>query len=169
VKVLQTERLVLRWLADADAAFILELVNDPDWLRYIGDKGVRTLNDALNYIRTGPAAMYARHGHGLYLVELKGDAAPIGICGLIKRDTLADVDLGFACLPRYRGLGYAREAAAATLAYARGTLGLGRIVAITSPDNAASGRLLESVGMRLEGLVRLAGGDHDVRLFASSV
>jgi len=167
MKVLETERLILRRLADEDAGFILELLNDPGWLRFIGDKGVRTLDDARGYIRNGPAAMYARHGHGLYRVELKDGATPLGICGLIKRDTLEDVDLGFAFLPQHRALGYAREAAAAMLAYARNSLGLRRIVAITSPDNAASGRLLEHIGLHLEGLVRLAGSDSEVRLYAT--
>jgi RimJ/RimL family protein N-acetyltransferase len=167
MKVLETERLVLRRLGDADAPFIVALLNDPGWLRYIGDKGVKSLDDARTYIRTGPAEMYARLGHGLYLVELKQDAVPIGLCGLIKRDILDDVDLGFAFLPQYRAQGYAREAAAAALAYARDALGLRRIVAITSPDNADSGRLLERIGFHLEGLVRLAGRNEDVRLYVS--
>ncbi|MFI4982343.1 MAG: GNAT family N-acetyltransferase, partial [Nevskiales bacterium] len=116
MKVLETERLVLRRLVAEDAPFILELLSDPSWLRFIGDKGVRNLDDARLYIRIGPAAMYARLGHGLYLTELKDGGIPIGLCGLIKRDTLDDVDIGFAFLPQYRGQGYAREAAAATLA-----------------------------------------------------
>lgn len=163
--VLETERLLLRRLDPADAPFILVLVNDPDWLRFIGDKGVRTLDDARAYIRNGPAAMYARLGHGLYLAALKGSGTPIGLCGLIKRDTLPDVDIGFAFLPQYRGQGYAREAAAATLAYARTALGLQRVVAITAPDNADSARLLQHIGLRFEGFRRLAGSDSEVRLF----
>lgn len=167
VKVLETERLVLRWLTAEDAPFILELLNDPSWLRFIGDKGVRNLDDAHTYIRIGPRDMYRRLGHGLYLAELKDGGIPIGLCGLIKRDTLDDVDIGFAFLPQYRSQGYAHEAAAATLAYARNTLGMKRIVAITSPDNQASGRLLEKIGLRFERLVRLAGGSGEVRLFGS--
>src|SRR5215218_10903110 len=117
--VLSTERLVLRRLAAEDAEFILELMNDPDWLRFIGDRGIRTVEDARGYIATGPVDMYARLGFGLYAVELREDRTPIGICGLIRRDWLEDVDLGFAFLPHFRGAGYAHEAAAETLEYAR--------------------------------------------------
>ena len=140
MKVLETERLVLRRFDTGDAQFILELVNDPDWLRFIGDKSVRNLEDARGYIQKGPVDMYARHGFGLYCVELKSDATPIGMCGLLKRDTLEDVDIGFAFLPRFRSQGYGHEAALATLAYGAHVLGLKRIVATTTPDNDASGR-----------------------------
>ncbi len=167
-KVLETDRLVLRRLDAADAPFILELLNDPDWLRFIGDKGVRNLEDARTYIRTGPADMYARLGHGLYLVELKDGGTPIGLCGLIKRETLDDVDIGFAFLPQYRARGYAREAAAATLVHARDSLGLKRIVAITAPDNQASARLLERIGLRFERLIRFSSEAHPLRLFATA-
>ncbi len=162
---IQTDRLILRRLCADDAAFILELVNDPDWLRYIGDKGVRNLDDARGYIENGPVASYARHGFGLWRVERRDDGTPIGMCGLIKRDTLEDVDIGFAYLPRFRGCGYAREAARATLAYAAESIGLRRVVAITSPDNAASGRLLEAIGLSFERLLDLARND-PVRLYA---
>lgn len=164
--VIETERLRLRWLAPEDAAFILVLVNDPAWLRYIGDKGVRNLDDARAYIQNGPMAMYARVGFGLFLVELKHDTKPIGLCGLIKRETLEDVDLGFAYLPAYRGSGYGREAARATLEYGRKVAALHRIVAITSLDNEGSARLLEAVGMRFERLYDIPGEDRQVRLFA---
>jgi RimJ/RimL family protein N-acetyltransferase len=164
LKVLETDRLILRRLSTDDAEFILELVNDPAFLRFIGDRGVRTLDDARAYILKGPVDMYDRLGHGLYAVELAG--VPIGMCGLIKRDALEDVDLGFAFLPRFRGQGYAREAAAATLAYGRAALGLRRIVAITSPDNHASAGLLEKLGFRFERMLSL-GKDDQVKLFAS--
>jgi len=167
--VIETERLVLRRLAPDDAAFILELVNDPDWLRYIGDKGVRNLDDARAYIQNGPMAMYERVGFGLFLVELKSDGAPIGLCGLIKRETLEDVDLGFAYLPAHRANGYGREAARATLIYGRDVAALQRIVAITSIDNEASGRLLQAVGMRFERLFDIPGEDRQVKLFALGV
>jgi RimJ/RimL family protein N-acetyltransferase/Fe-S-cluster containining protein len=166
--VLESERLILRRLCEDDAAFILELVNDADWLRHIGDKGVRNLDDARAYIRNGPVSMYARAGFGLWRVELKADATPIGLCGLIRRDTLPDVDIGFAYLPRYRGHGYAREAASATLAYGAGIVGLRRIVAITSPENTASGRVLEDAGLRFERMFRIAGEDREVKLYAWS-
>ena len=166
--VLETERLILRRLGDEDAPFILELVNDADWLRYIGDKGVRNLDDARAYIRNGPVNMYARFGFGLWRVELKSDSTPIGLCGLIRRDTLPDVDIGFAYLPRYRGQGYAREAARATVAYGANVVGLRRIVAITSPDNVTSGRVLEDVGLRFERMFPIPGEDREVRLYAWS-
>jgi RimJ/RimL family protein N-acetyltransferase len=165
LEVIQTDRLVLRWLTTEDAAFIHELLNDPDWLRYIGDRGVRTLEDARNYLLQGPIAMYAQAGFGLYRVELRESRVPIGICGLLKRDALEDVDIGFAFLPQFRGQGYASEAAAATLAYGKRTLGLSRIVAIVSPENHLSIRLLGKLGLRFEQSLRLAGGADEVYLF----
>ncbi len=162
---LETDRLILRELTLEDAAFILELVNDPAWLRFIGDKGVRTIIDAQAYILAGPMAMYRRLGFGLWLVELKPDNLPIGICGLIKRDTLDHVDIGFAFLPAYRGRGYAGEAAAACLAYGHGTLGLDRIVATTALGNDASGRLLERIGLRFERVIRLEPDSPDLKLY----
>jgi RimJ/RimL family protein N-acetyltransferase len=166
--VLETPRLTLRRLTPEDAAFILTLVNEPSWLLHIGDKHVRTLDDARRYIAGGPMAMYERHGFGLYLVERKEDAAPLGICGLLKRDTLEDVDIGFAFLPAYWGRGYAREAVVAALVQAREVFGLARVVAIASPGNVSSIRLLESVGFVFERALRMPGEDHDVRLFGYS-
>jgi RimJ/RimL family protein N-acetyltransferase len=166
MKVLETPRLVLRRLHAGDAAFILELVNDPSWLRYIGDKGVKSVEDARGYIERGPMAMYERLGFGLWAVEVKASGEAAGICGLIKRDTLPDVDIGYAFLPRHRARGYAFEAAAATLDYARQVLGFARIVAITSPGNERSSRLLEKLGLRLEQSLRLSGDD-EVNLFAT--
>src|SRR5688572_24048547 len=121
--VLETERLQLRYLSADDAPFIVELLNDPDWLQFIGDKSVRTLGDARAYLRDGPIAMYPREGFGLYLVVLRAQAKPIGLCGLIRRSGLADVDIGFAFLPAFRGSGYALESAAAVLAHGRDNLG----------------------------------------------
>ena len=166
--VTQTERLILRRLTADDATFVFELVNDPDWLRYIGDKGVRNLDDARNYIDKGPVDMYRRLGFGLYRVERKGDGAPIGMCGLIKRDMLDDVDIGFAFLPQFRAQGYASEAARATLQHGRDAIGLKRVVAIVSPDNAASGRLLERVGLRFECMFDIPGEDRQVRFYGCS-
>jgi len=153
--VVETPRLVLRRLEESDAEFVLTLVNDPAWLEFIGDKGVRTLDDARAYLRNGPMAMYAQHGHGLYRVEAKASGEAIGMCGLIKRDTLTDVDLGYAFLPQARGGGYAYEAASATMTYARETLNLQRIVAIVSPGNERSIALLEKLGFRFEKSLRL--------------
>ena len=166
MQIVVTERLILRQLVLEDAAFILELVNDPDWLKYIGDRGVHNLEDACGYIRKGPMDMYARYGFGLWLVELKGEGTPIGLCGLIKRDALPEVDLGFAFLKRHRGRGYAREAAAATLAHAETAHGLKRVLAITSPGNVPSIALLEKLGFGYERNLLLAGGTDEVRLFA---
>ncbi|MFW5437641.1 GNAT family N-acetyltransferase [Paenibacillus apiarius] len=115
MKVLKTDRLILRWLTTDDAEFMLELLNNPSWLEFIGDKGVRTVEDARDYILKGPVDMYARLGFGLYLTERKADGVPIGICGLIKRDSLEDVDIGFAFLPRLWAKGYAYESASAKL------------------------------------------------------
>jgi RimJ/RimL family protein N-acetyltransferase len=167
LKILETDRLILRWLSTDDAEFILGLLNEPSFLRFIGDKGVRTLDDARNYILNGPVDMYNRLGFGLYLTELKDGGLPIGICGLIKRDGLEDADIGFAFLPKFWAKGYAYEAAAAVLAYGKTALGLNRIVAITSPDNHASARLLEKLGLRFERTIRLSKDAEEVRLFVS--
>jgi RimJ/RimL family protein N-acetyltransferase len=165
---IDTDRLLLRPLVEADAAFILELLNDPSWLRHIGDRGVHTLQQARDYARNGPMAMHARHGFGLDAVVLRETGVPIGLCGLLKRDTLDDVDIGFAFLPAYCGLGLAREAAVATLQAAR-ACGLERIVAITAPGNAASIRLLESLGFHFERMLRMQDDADELRLYACSL
>lgn len=164
--VLTTERLRLARLQPDDAAFIHALVNDPDWLAHIGDRGVRTLEDARAFIANGPAAMYARLGHGLYRVDRLSDDMPIGLCGLLKRDTLADIDIGYAFLPAYRGQGYALEAAQAVIVEARERVGAARVLAITSPGNLASARLLEKLGMRQQGRMLLAADGDEVCLWA---
>ena len=169
MKVLATERLVLRRLAAEDADFILELMNDPDWLRFIGDRGIRTVEDARTYIANGPAAMISRLGFGLYAVELRNERTPIGICGLVRREWLEDVDLGFAFLPRFRGAGYAHEAAAATLEYAKTTLGLDRILAIVSPDNHDSVRLLNKLGFTFQRMVRPSAEADEVCVFGRAL
>lgn len=160
---------MLRWLAEDDAGFILELMNDPDWLRYIGDRGVRTVEDARDYIATRLAPPYHRLGFGLYAVELKDGGAPVGICGLVRREWLEDVDVGFAFLPRFRGMGYAREAASATLEYARSSLGLSRIAAIVSPENDGSIRLLEKLGLSFERMARPSADAAPVCVFAGPI
>jgi RimJ/RimL family protein N-acetyltransferase len=163
--VLETQRLALHRLARDDAPFIHELLNDPDWIRYIGDKGVRSLEDARRYIENGPMKMYAEHGHGLWLVRRKRDHASLGICGLIKRPQLASVDLGFAFLPPYRSQGYARESAEGVLRHGRKVLGLERVVAITSPANVPSATLLARLGFVYENTFELAPND-PVMLYA---
>lgn len=168
--VLETDRLFLRRLTVEDAAFMLGLLNEPSWLRFIGDRGVRTLEDARNYILKGPVDMYERLGFGLYATALKeDDSVPIGICGLVKRDGLEDVDIGFAFLPDFWRKGYAHEAASAVMAYAKSVVGLERIVAITAVDNESAARLLEKIGLRFEKMVRLTNEGEEVRLFAWEV
>jgi len=164
--ILETPRLVLREFTHGDDAFVLRLLNEPSWLRFIGDRGVRDLAGAVRYLEDGPGASYARNGFGLWCVTPREGGGPVGMCGLIRRDTLPDVDLGFAFLPGAWGRGYAREAAAAVLAHARDVLGLKRILAITDPENTASIRVLERVGMRREGSVRMPGESIDLLLFA---
>ena len=163
--MIETARLAIREMTPADAAFILQLVNDADFLRHIGDRGVRTDDDARRYIETDPLASYARDGFGLWLVERRADGAPIGMCGLLKRDTLADVDIGFAYLPAWRGQGYALEAAQAVMEHGRRVLALPRIVAIVSPDNAGSIRLLGKLGLVFERRVDLNGDGRETSLY----
>jgi [ribosomal protein S5]-alanine N-acetyltransferase len=166
LKVLETDRLGLRWLTVDDDEFIVRLLNEPAWRLYIGDFGVRTHEDARRYLEKGPISMYARRGFGLYLVELRATGEPIGICGLIKREALEDVDLGYALLEEFRGKGYAREAASAVLELGRSSFGLSRIVAISSKDNQSSARLLGKLGFRFERVARLKADADEVNLYA---
>jgi RimJ/RimL family protein N-acetyltransferase len=165
VKVTETERLVLRQLTTDDAAFLLRLLNDPSFLRYIGDRGVRSLDDARKYILKGPMESYRHLGFGLFATQLKSDGVAIGLCGLVKRAALTNVDLGFAFLPEFWSQGYAVEAAAAVMGYARETIGLKRVVAITSVGNAGSMRLLGKLGFVFERRIMLAGDAEELNLF----
>jgi RimJ/RimL family protein N-acetyltransferase len=158
--------LRIRELTPADAPFILALLNDPDFIRNIGDRNVRTPDDARRYIEAGPMASYARHGFGLCLVQTIDGAEPIGICGVLKRDELPEPDIGFAFLPAYRSQGYAREAATAVLTHARAVLRLPRLLAFVNPDNGPSIRLLERLGFRFERMIRLNNRTVDLKLFA---
>jgi RimJ/RimL family protein N-acetyltransferase len=169
LKILETERLILRQLTTDDAEFILELLNEPSFIRNIGDRNVRTIDDACAYILNGPVTSYAKNGFGLYLVQLKEIGDSIGMCGLIKRDTLEDVDIGYALLPRYWSKGYAVEAAQATMAYGKDVIGLKRLVAIVDPTNAGSIRVLEKIGLRYEKMVRLSADDIDLKLFGAEL
>jgi len=166
LKTFQTERLILRPMIERDADFILELLNDPSFIRYIGDRKVRTLEGAKAYITNGPVASYAQNGFGLYLVELRESGESMGMCGLIRRNTLQDVDIGYAFLPKYWSQGYAFEAAQEMKRYAREELGLKRLVAVVDPENPASIHLLEKLGMKFEKMVRLTQDDIDLKLFA---
>jgi RimJ/RimL family protein N-acetyltransferase len=165
MRTLETDRLALRPIAEGDAAFIRELLNEPSFIKFIGDRHVRTLDDARAYIRNGPMASYRRYGLGLMLVALKDTGTAIGICGLLKRDTLEDIDVGFAFLPAYWSKGYAFESAAAVMADGRARFGLTRIVAITNPDNTASMRLLEKLGLRFERMIRMGEETAELRLY----
>ena len=169
LNVLETERLALRKLSSDDAEFILELLNEPSFIRNIGDKGVRTTDDAVQYIQNGPVASYERFGFGLYLVQLKGSGVPIGICGLLKRETLQDIDVGFAFLPKFWSKGYAVESAGAVMDHGRHILGIGRIVAITAPENYGSIKVLEKIGLRFEGVIRLSEGEPEIKFFVSDI
>jgi ribosomal-protein-alanine N-acetyltransferase len=163
--VLETERLELRRFTEDDASFVLRLVNEPSFVRYIGDRGVRNLEDARRYIANGPVAGYARFGYGLLCVVRKADQSLLGMCGVLKRDTLPDADLGFSFFPEYWSQGYAFESASAVMKHAREALALGRILAITTVDNDPSIRLLGKLGFRFEGLVTM--GTETLRMFAS--
>ena len=163
--ILETERLLLRELTTDDARFIFELLNEPSFIRNIGDRNIRTLDDACAYILNGPVKSYEKNGFGLYLIVLKETNESIGMCGLIRRENLEDVDIGYALLPRYWSKGYAVEAARATKAYAKDVVGLKRIVAIVDPTNEASMRVVEKLGFSYEKMVRLSADDIDLKLF----
>ena len=165
--VLQTQRLDLRQLVREDAPFILELVNEPSWLRFIGDRNVHSLEDAVGYIEKGPLESYAKNGFGLYLVVDRESGASAGLCGLIRRDVLPHVDIGFAFSPRFWGRGLAFEAASAVLAHGRDVLGLSPILAIVNPDNERSIALLEKLGMRFDRMFRLPPDEFDTRLYTT--
>jgi RimJ/RimL family protein N-acetyltransferase len=165
--VLETDRLLLRHFKTSDAPFILALLNEPSFLRYIGDKKVRNLDDAQQYIVSGPIATYEKHGFGLYQVELKDSHTPIGMCGLLKREELPEPDIGFAFLPDFWKQGFAFEAAAAVLNDARERLKLNRILAIVSPSNEASIKLLEKLGLKFERNVSMSADRDEVKLFAT--
>ena len=149
-----------------DAPFILELLNDPAFVHFVGDRGLRTVEDASAYLLAGPIASYDRHGYGMYLTARKADGAPIGICGLVRRETFDAPDVGFAFLPAFRGRGYAYESAAAVMAHARHELGLRRVLAIVDPANARSVRLLEKLGLMCEANVQLGDAERTNALYA---
>jgi RimJ/RimL family protein N-acetyltransferase len=166
MKILYTERLVVRPLAETDAEFIFELVNEPGWLKNIGDKNVRTLDDARRYIANGPVASYSANGFGLCAVELKETGEAIGICGLIKRDSLSHPDIGFAFLERFWSRGFGVESARAVMDFAQNDLGLDRVLAITNPDNKGSIKVLGKIGLSFEKMIRMPGEEKEIKLFA---
>jgi RimJ/RimL family protein N-acetyltransferase len=163
--ILQTPRLILRKLTLDDGAFMVRLLNDPAFLMNIGDKGVRTVEDARRWLNDSHLASYEKHGFGHYMVELKADNQPIGTCGLIKREALGEVDVGYALLPEFWSRGYAFEAAAAVMEYGRRELGLPRIVGFVSPGNMGSIRVLQKLGLSFSCSTQLSPGD-EVHLYA---
>jgi RimJ/RimL family protein N-acetyltransferase len=168
--VCETERLRLSHLSSpGDAPFILELLNDPGFIQNIGDRDVRTLPQAGDYINNGPVASYEKFGFGLYLVETREPRARLGICGLLRRDFHPDVEIGFAFLPQFRGKGYALEAASAVMALGLKTLRLQRIVALTALHNHPSMKVLERLGLKFERMIQYPGRAEESRLFAYQV
>lgn len=167
--ILETERLRLRKLTLDDADFILRLLNEPSFIQNIGDRGVRTMEDARTYILQGPVATYEKFGFGIWLVEMKDSSAPVGMCGLLKRDVLEDVDIGYAFLQEFWSRGYAIESASAVMSYAKEKLGLKRVVAVTNAENQSSIRLLGKIGFEYEKMVRLSEGAPEIKLFSVNV
>jgi len=165
--IIETERLRLRHLTVDDAEFILRLLNEPSFIENVGDKKVRTLVDSRKYIESGPMASYEKFGFGLWLLEVKQSNLPIGICGLLKRETLPEADLGYALVPEYWSKGYALESTLGVMSYARTSLGLKRVLAITSVHNEKSIRVLNKIGFRFERMINISDSEPELKLFAS--
>ena len=165
--ILETERLILREFTVSDAKFIVELVNTPGWIEYIGDRNIKTKGQAKTYLENGPIKSYELNGFGLSLVELRNEKIPIGMCGILKRDQLNHPDIGFAFLPEYMGKGYALEMARATMDFAKGHLKIHTLLAITVPFNKGSIKLLEKVGMKFTKTFRFPEGKEDLMLFSN--
>ena len=166
---LETDRLLLRKFDLSDAPFIVELLNSPGWLEYIGDRNVKTEEDARAYLANGPIKSYAINGFGLSMVILKDGKIPIGACGLLKRDFLDDADIGFAFLPDYNGKGYGYESASAVMSYAKNELNLSRILAFTVPYNVVSIKLLEKIGFHFEKIFMMPDSEEELFLYSYDV
>ena len=164
--VTETERLILRKFTLDDAAFMLELLNTPAWLRFIGDRGVRTIEEAEQYLLDENIKSYQEYGFGFYVVVVKETNESIGICGIKKREELDDIDIGFGFFPQFVGKGYGYEAAYATLDFAINILKIKRIVAIVDPENAASISLIKKIGLQFEKMVQLSRKDIELMLFS---
>lgn len=169
MNVIETERLILRKGTNDDAPFFLDLLNQPSFIEFLGDRGVRNLDDARAYIQSKLVDSYNKFGFGLYMVLLKEDQTPIGICGLIKRDGLDDVDIGFAFLPQYASQGYGFESASVVMEYGRNTFGLKKIVGIVSAGNVKSIGLLEKLGLKFEKMIKLPNDDEELNLFVRTL
>lgn len=165
MKNLDTPRLLLRPYTLADAPFTHELMNSAGWLRFIGDRGIRTVADAEEYLRSKILQSWEDHGLGMFAVVLKSTGQAIGSCGLVKRDTLPAADLGFAFLPGFEGQGYGHEAATAVLEFAQAKRNLPRLLAITLPENVASVRLLKKLGFSFAKNIQFEGAGEELRLY----
>lgn len=167
MKILATERLILREVVESDDEFMLDLLNQPSFIKYIGDRNVRNLEQSREFIETRYRKSYAENGFGLYLVELKENQTPVGISGFVKRDALPNADLGFAFLPQFERKGFAFESAEAVMKYGREKLNLRKVLAITTQNNEGSIRLLEKLGFKFERLVKMPHDDEELNLFSS--
>lgn len=167
MNILETERLVLREVTVQDAAFVLDLLNSPGFLENIGDRGVRTLDEARTYIEDRVLGSYRDHGFGMWLTAQKSDGAAVGLAGLVRRDGLDVPDVGYAFIQRVWGRGYAQEAAAAVLAHARGPMGIPNLAAITTPENFASMAVLRKIGFTFHGMITLPGGERESIYFTA--
>ncbi len=165
--LIETDRLSLRPFELSDAGFILKLLNSQGWLEYIGDRQVRTEEDAKMYLLNGPIKSCQVNGYGLSLVSLKDENIPIGACGLLKRDYLDDADIGFAFLPEYIGKGYGFESASAVMTFAKKELNITHILAFTVPHNIASIKLLEKLGLHFEKNFCMPGEEEELSLFSN--
>ena len=164
--VIETERVILRKFTIDDAAFMLEMLNTPTWLRFIGDRNVKTLEEAENYLLNGNIRSYQEYGFGFYVVVIKETQESIGICGIVKREGLEDVDIGFAFFQQFMGKGYGYEAGSATLNYALNDLKIKKIVAIVDPENVVSIALLKKIGLQFKKMIQLSPKGIELMLFA---
>jgi RimJ/RimL family protein N-acetyltransferase len=166
---LETARLRLRRISIDDAEFMLGIWNDPAFVRNVGDRGVRTTEQACEAIKSGALELYANYGYGPYAMVLKSDGSRIGICGLFKRENLDHPDIGFSVLPDFCGKGYAGEAALAVLAHARDDLGIRELTAIVSPANAPSIGLIEKLGLSFVRMITMPGDDEEICLYSATI
>jgi RimJ/RimL family protein N-acetyltransferase len=163
---LETERLYLRRVTLDDADLLLAVWNDPAFIEHVGDRGVRTVEEAAEAMKVGALKLYLDHGYGPYAMVRKDDGVRMGICGLFKRDNLDYPDIGFGVLPEFCGNGYAGEAAFAVLAHARDDLQIEKLTAIVSPGNAASIGLIKKLGLVLAGMITMPGDDEEICLYS---
>ena len=154
-----TDRLLLSELESSDKQFVYDLFTDPDCLRFIGDRGIKNLSDAKKYLQDRLIDSYMKYGFGLYKVTLHTDSEPMGVCGLVKREETKPPDIGFAFLPSFRSAGFCTEAAQAVLDWARANNISSEILAYTNPDNHASIRVLEKIGLQKQAITTLPGQD----------